>query len=111
MSAAYGVKSDPPIDPSELELVEDPRGGTRLKLRVKAGARQNSVAGSHAGALKVSVTAAPERGKANKAVLELLGRRLGLAPSSLELTAGHASPGKTVRVPLSARELSRRLAG
>jgi len=103
LSAAYGVKSDPSIDPSELELVEDPRGGTRLKLRVKAGARQNSVAGSHAGALKVSVTAAPERGKANKAVLELLGR--------LELTAGHASPGKTVRVPLSARELSRRLAG
>ena len=105
------TRGDRPIDANGLELVEDARGATRLKLRVRAGARQNALVGTHAGALKVTVTAAPEKGLANKAVLLLLADRLGLAPSSLELTAGHGSPGKTVRVPLTAPELRQRLAG
>ena len=104
------TRGDRPIDANGLELVEDARGATRLRLRVRAGARQNALAGTHAGALKVTVTAAPEKGLANKAVLLLLADRLGLAPSSLELTAGHGSPGKTVRVPLTAPELRQRLA-
>lgn len=100
----------PPDTIEDLEL-NDVEGGTRLRLRVKAGARKTAVLGVHAGALKVSVSTAPEKGKANKAVLELLAGALSLPPSALDLTAGHTSPEKTVLVPLSPEEVRRRLEG
>ena len=92
----------------ELELIEV-EGGVRLRLRVKAGARRNALLGIHAGALKLSVSAAPEKGKANKAVLALLADRLDLPASSIELLSGAASPDKAVRIPLSAGTVRRRL--
>ena len=96
------------IDPDQLDLVEV-EGGVRLRLRVKAGGRRDALLGTHAGALKVSVTAAPEKGKANRAVLALLAKTLGIPPSSLELASGAASPDKVVLLPLDRRALLRRL--
>ncbi len=62
--------------------------------------------------LRVRVTAPPERGKANAAVLELLGQRLGLATGKARIVAGGASPRKTVEVVgLTDAEIRRRLAG
>lgn len=86
------------------------RQGTRLRLRVKAGARQDAILGVHAGALKLGVTEPPEKGKANKAVLELLGATLGVAPSSLELISGHACSDKVVYIPLPPAAVAQRLA-
>ena len=80
-----------------------------MRLKVKAGARRDALLGPHSGALKITVTTAPEKGKANKAVVRLLANRLSLAPSSIELISGHTSQDKTVLVPLSATELTRRL--
>jgi uncharacterized protein (TIGR00251 family) len=91
-----------------LELTETD-GGTRLRLRVKPGARKNGVLGVHDGALRVGVTAAPEKGKANRAVLEALADALDLAPSSLEILSGHASSDKSVRAPLPPSEIRARL--
>jgi uncharacterized protein (TIGR00251 family) len=91
-----------------LDLTET-EGGIRLRLRVKAGGRGNAVLGTHAGALKVSVTAAPEKGKANRALIALLAERLDLPTSSIELLSGAGSPDKVVRIPLDADELLRRL--
>ena len=48
------------LDPGGLEL-DEAEGGTRMRLRVKAGARRDALLGAHAGALKLSVTAAPEK--------------------------------------------------
>jgi uncharacterized protein YggU (UPF0235/DUF167 family) len=91
-----------------LELTPDPRG-TRLRLRVRAGARQSRIAGVHAGALKLSVATAPEKGKANRAVLDLLATALALPASSLEIIAGPTSPNKTILVPLDPTDVRARL--
>jgi hypothetical protein len=91
----------------ELTQVEE---GTRLRLRVKPGGRRNAVVGPHGGALKVTVAAAPERGRANRAVIELLARALDLPASSIEILSGETSPDKTVVVRLSPAEVSARLA-
>ena len=91
-----------------LELTEID-GGTRLRLRVKPGARKNAVLGVHGGALKVGVTAAPEKGKANRAVLGVLAEALDLAPSALEILSGHGSQDKSVRAPLPPEEIRSRL--
>ncbi len=89
--------------------LKETAAGTRMRLRVKAGARTRGVLGIHAGAVKVSVTTAPERGKANRSVLRLLGKLLGVPPSSIELVAGETSSDKTVFVPLSAAKIRERL--
>jgi len=70
--------------------------GTILPIKVHAGARKNAIRGTHAGSLQVSVTQAPEKGKANKAVLALLATALNLRKSQLEVVAGETSPQKRV---------------
>ena len=83
---------------------------TRLRLRVSPKAKRNAVAGWHGDALKVSVTAVPERGRANDAVVALLAEALGVAPSSIEVVSGAASKDTVVEVPLTPDEIARRLA-
>jgi uncharacterized protein (TIGR00251 family) len=93
-----------------LELTEMD-GGVRLRLRVKAGGRRNAILGSHGGALKLTVTAAPEKGKANRAVLDVLAGALDLPASSLEILSGKSSPDKVVLVPLDKKTLIEKLSG
>lgn len=83
----------------ELELVSV-AGGTRLRLRVKPGARKTAIVGIHGGALKVSVAAAPEKGKANRAVVKLLAEALGLPPSAVTITSGETSQDKAAEIAL-----------
>jgi uncharacterized protein len=75
---------------------------------VKPGARKTGIAGVHGGALKLSVSARPERGKANDAVVALLSE---LLRADVEVTAGLASQDKTVFVALDAETIRRRLSG
>jgi len=91
-----------------LDLIES-NGGTRLKLRVKPGAKKNEILGAHGGALKLAVIAAPEKGKATKAVLELLAGRLGLAVTNLRLVSGPNSRDKAVQIPLPPETVAKRL--
>ena len=86
----------------------DDAGGTRLRLRVSAGASRSRVLGPHGGALKLSVKAPPERGKANREVLALVAEAFGLAPSDVALVAGETSPDKVVRLPIPPDEAARR---
>jgi uncharacterized protein (TIGR00251 family) len=59
-----------------------------ITAHVKPGARQNSLEWLDEDTVKISVTAAPEKGKANKAVIELLAEELGVAKSTIELIRG-----------------------
>ena len=85
--------------------------GTRLRLRVSAGASRSRVHGAHGGALKISVKAPPERGKANREVLSLVAETFGLAPSDVDLVAGDTAPDKVVRLPIPPEEAARRWTG
>lgn len=69
---------------------------TRVRLRVSPGARRNEVVGRHGGGWKVRVAAAPEGGRANEAVLDLLSDRLGLPRRSLSIVSGHTAREKIV---------------
>jgi uncharacterized protein (TIGR00251 family) len=69
-------------------------GGILLPVRAQAGARRNGIVGMHDGALKVAVTQAAEKGKANKAIIDVLCEDLGLRRSQLELISGATSPQK-----------------
>jgi hypothetical protein len=84
---------------------------TRLRVRVSPGARSNAVLGRHGEGWKVRVTAAPEGGKANDAVLKLLAERLDLPGKSLTLVSGPSSRDKIVELHgIDTAEAERRLA-
>jgi uncharacterized protein (TIGR00251 family) len=80
-------------------------------VRAQPGARRDGIQGEHAGALKVAVSAAPEQGKANKAIIEVLRKALGVKRSQIELLSGDTSRDKRFLVRgLSREELESRLA-
>jgi uncharacterized protein (TIGR00251 family) len=83
---------------------------TRLRLRVAPGARSNGIVGRHGKGWKVRVTAPPEGGKANDALLRLLAERLDLPSESLTLVSGPSSRDKIVELHgIDAVEAERRL--
>jgi uncharacterized protein len=83
---------------------------TRVRLRVSPGARRTEIAGRHGDGWKVRVSAAPERGRANEAVLDLLAERLELPRRQLSIVAGHAAREKVVLMEgIGRAETERRL--
>ena len=76
-----------------LTLESHPEG-TILPVRAQPGARRNEIRGVQDGMLKVCVTQSPEKGKANRAIVELLSKRLSLKKSQIELVAGETSHQK-----------------
>jgi hypothetical protein len=86
------------------------KSGSRLKLRVKPGARRTVIEGEHGGALRITVGAAPERGRANDEVVRLLAAALEVPRSAVEVVAGHSSRDKIVEIDsLAPAEVRRRL--
>ena len=84
---------------------------TSLRLRVSPGATRSRVVGRHGDGWKVRVSAAPEDGRANDAVLALLADALGVARRDLELVSGRSSRDKVVALDgLSLEAAERRLA-
>ncbi|HZR34249.1 MAG TPA: DUF167 domain-containing protein [Nevskia sp.] len=81
-----------------------------LQLKVSPGASRNAVLGFLGETLKLAVTAAPERGKANEAVEALLAEALDLPKGAVRVVAGHAARSKRVEIAgLEAAEIVRRL--
>lgn len=72
--------------------------GSVLAVRAQPGARKNGVQGEQAGALKVAVTAPPEDGRANAALVEVLREWLGVKRSQVELVGGPTSRNKSFLV-------------
>ena len=83
----------------------------RLKLRVTPKSRADEIVGMREdGTLHIRVSAAPESGKANDAVLRLLRETLGLPGSAVRLKAGASSRDKWVELDgIDAAQLARRL--
>ena len=68
--------------------------GCILPVHAQPWARKAGILGEHAGALKVAVTAPPEDGRANRALVELLAKALNLKRSQVQLLSGATSREK-----------------
>jgi uncharacterized protein (TIGR00251 family) len=82
-------------------------GGIRLRLKVQPKARREGVTGwtpdpdgpdGKGWALKLSVGAPPEDGKANAAVIALLAKALGVAKSAISVVSGATDRRKLVEI-------------
>jgi uncharacterized protein (TIGR00251 family) len=99
-------------------LPDDPftltRDGLRVAIHLSPRAKSNRLLGIAAApdgghALKASVTAPPQDGRANEALLQLLARTWHLPRRDLSIVAGVTSRSKTVRVAGDPRQLITRL--
>jgi len=83
----------------------------RVRIKVVPKAAHNAIVGWIGDSLKVRVTAAPERGKANSAVVALLASALGVPREQVVIVAGATSAQKLVEISgLPEAEIRARLA-
>ena len=84
-------------------------GALIFAVRVVPRASRSQVAGEHDGALRVRVTAPPVDGAANEELVRTLARALNVPARDVEITGGHSSRLKQVRVLNATRERLERL--
>lgn len=82
----------------------------RLNLKVAPKSSRNAVTGWTGDTLKLSVTTAPEKGKANQRVIEVLAQALDVPRSSISIVRGETAATKQVEIAqLSETEVFARL--
>ena len=92
----------------DLFQYDERRNVARIFIRVTPGASLDEIAGIWRGPdggrkLNLRVSARPDKGKANDAVINLLSKQLGLQRSSISITAGQTARLKTVSINENAR--------
>jgi uncharacterized protein (TIGR00251 family) len=89
---------------NELDWSDKNKLPDTLRIKVTAGAKseriKKEVGADGAILYKIYVTAPPEDGKANAAVIKLLAKTIGISKSSIRITKGHTSREKTIKIKL-----------
>jgi uncharacterized protein (TIGR00251 family) len=75
-----------------------------LHVKVVPGSSHDRVAGRYGEGIKVQVSAPPEDGKANKAVIAVLAAALGVREKQIELLKGQTQPRKVFAIEGIAQE-------
>ncbi len=69
-----------------------------FSVRVIPRSSQNEIIGEHNGAVKVKLTSPPVEGAANRDLINLISKRLGISKSGVEITGGKHSKTKKLKV-------------
>jgi uncharacterized protein len=78
--------------------IQQSAAGTMFAVRVHPGAKKNAITGELGHALKISVTAPPVNGRANKACIEFFANLLKLPLTSVTIASGRSSRNKVICV-------------
>jgi uncharacterized protein YggU (UPF0235/DUF167 family) len=69
-----------------------------IKIRVKTGARRESVALMGENKFNISVKEKAERGQANERILQLVAQKLKVPKKNIRFISGHKSPSKLLEI-------------
>jgi uncharacterized protein len=87
-----------------------PEKNTRIAVKVTPNAGRNEVLGLTSGVWRIKIAAPPDKGKANRELIEFLSDLLGLRKDNIEIIKGQTSHNKLVLISgLSPEDVSRRL--
>jgi uncharacterized protein (TIGR00251 family) len=78
--------------------IQDVEGGVVFVVKVVPGSSKTAVCGLLDGMVKIKISAAPEKGKANRCLLEFLAKKLGVKKNAVSIISGQTSPIKDVQV-------------
>jgi uncharacterized protein len=81
-----------------IECLEDEGGRISFKVRVVPRSSRSRIVGEHDGALRVRVQSPPVEGAANEELIETLSKAFRVPRRAVEITGGHASKLKQVRI-------------
>ena len=89
-------------------------GGLRIYIRLTPKGKKNALNALMADAegqmaFKISITAVPEKGKANAQLIKFLAKEWHVAKSDIEITAGEMDRHKTLLLKGDAKPLQQRL--
>ena len=82
---------------SEL-VIQEADGGVVFGVKVVPGSSRTAIAGTLDGMLKVKISAAPEKGKANKCLIEFLAKQLGVKKNAVSIISGQTSAVKQIKI-------------
>ena len=80
-----------------------------ISIKVSPGAKKNTIKRYENGILYVSVSAPPEKGRANEALVALLSEKLGLKKNEIEIVGGETGRLKKIKVKMKESELKEHL--
>ena len=90
--------------------IEKVDGGVVFIAKVVPGSSETTVSGLLDGMIKIRVSAAAEKGKANQCLVDFLAKKLGLRRAEISVIRGRSSPVKAVQVlGISAEVLEEKL--
>ena len=81
-----------------MSVIAEVDGGVRIPVRVQPRASRSEAAGIHGDRVRIRLAAPPVDGAANEELVRFLARALDVPARNVEITAGHSSRSKTVRV-------------
>lgn len=77
-------------------MSQDSDSGVHLTVKVVPGSSRTEIVAEYGQMLKIKVAAPPEKGKANKTLLEFLAKQLGIRKNTLQITSGQTSCVKQI---------------
>ena len=69
-----------------------------IEIHLQPGAKRNEIVGFKEGVLYAKVTALPQKGQANRALVELMAQTLGMPKSAIDIIRGQSSRSKVIAV-------------
>jgi len=86
--------------------------GSAFTVVVVPKAKRNEIVGRYGEAVKIRISAPPEKGKANEELLKFLAEKLGVKEDRLEIVAGASSRNKVIAVlGMEPQEVEEKLLG
>jgi uncharacterized protein (TIGR00251 family) len=85
-------------------LSDTKRTGNRLEVKVTPSAGRNAITGWRGDVLQVKIAAAPEKGKANRELIDFLGRVLGVKKAHISIAKGETDRNKSIEIKGMNRE-------
>ncbi|RZU41957.1 DUF167 domain-containing protein [Edaphobacter modestus] len=82
----------------EAQFARDLPDGSTVTVRIHPGAKKDAVTGTHAGAVKIALSAPPIDGRANEALIAFVAEQLHLPRSRVALLSGASSRSKVLRI-------------
>jgi uncharacterized protein (TIGR00251 family) len=77
--------------------IENTDDGVVFSAKIVPGSSRTCVCGLLDGMLKIKISAQPEKGKANRSLLEFLAKKLGVKKSAISVISGQTNPIKQVQ--------------
>ena len=69
-----------------------------IKVKIVPGSSKNKIIGAYNDALKITITAPPVEGKANKKCIAYLAKYFDVAKSKIEIISGQSNRNKLIKI-------------